>query len=207
MKITLTTFLTIDGVYQAPGGPEEDPGGGFEHGGWSAPYGDDDFGRFMVGVIGRAEAFLLGRRTYDIFASYWPAITDPADPIAGPLNTLPKYVPTNTLTSADWHNTRLLHGDLAEEVGALRKQDGGELQIHGSGALAGALLRLGLIDTMHLLTFPVALGTGKRLFEPGVVPTAFALTGSEVTGKGVVITSYERRGAPTYGSYERPEQG
>ncbi|MGC0419974.1 dihydrofolate reductase family protein [Embleya sp. AB8] len=205
MKIILTTFLTLDGVYQAPGGPEEDPSGGFTQGGWSVPYGDEDFGRFMTGVIGRADAFLLGRRTYEIFASFWPKMTDPDDRIADRLNTLPKYVPTGTLTSADWANTRLLHGDLGTEVAALREQDGGELQIHGSGALAGSLLRLGLIDTMHLLTFPVAVGAGKRLFGAGVQPTAFALTDSRATGTGVVISSYERRGAPTYGTYDLPE--
>lgn len=205
MKLTLTTFLTLDGVYQAPGGPEEDPSGSFEQGGWSVPYGDDDFGTFMTEVFERVDAFLLGRRTYEIFASYWPRITDPADPIATRLNGLPKYVPTGTLTSADWANTKLLGGDLGKEVGALKEQDGRELQIHGSGALAGALLRLGLIDTMHLLTFPVALGAGKRLFEPGVQPTAFTLTGSRTTGTGVVINSYERTGAPTYGTYEPPE--
>ncbi|MYS82572.1 dihydrofolate reductase [Streptomyces sp. SID5474] len=201
MKLILTTFLTLDGVYQAPGGPEEDPSGGFEHGGWSVPYGDEDFGRFMTDVIGRADAFLLGRRTYEIFASYWPKVTDPANPIATRLNELPKYVPTGTLASADWANTKLLGGDLAEEVAALKEQDGHELQIHGSGALAGALLRLGLIDTMHLLTFPVAVGSGKRLFVPGVQPTAFTLTESRATATGVVLNSYERLGAPTYGSY------
>ncbi|MFI1383388.1 dihydrofolate reductase family protein [Embleya sp. NPDC020886] len=205
MKLVLTTFLTIDGIYQAPGGPEEDPSGAFEHGGWSVPYGDDDFGRFMTDVIGRAEAFLLGRRTYEIFASYWPKMTAPDDLIADRLNRLPKYVPTATLTSADWANTTLLGGDLGREVAALKQRDGGELQIHGSGALAGALLRLGLIDTMHLLTFPVVVGTGKRLFTPDLQPTAFTLTESRTTGTGVVIDSYERVGAPTYGSYERPE--
>ncbi|MBP1161031.1 dihydrofolate reductase [Rhodococcus sp. PvR044] len=199
MKLTVTTFVTLDGVYQAPGGPEEDPSDGFVHGGWSAPYGDEDFGGFMIEVFDQADAFLLGRKTYEIFASYWPNHDDPADPIAGRLNRLPKHVASTTLAAADWQNSRLITGDTRRAVADLKAQDGRELQVHGSGALVQWLLREGLVDTLHLLSFPVLLGTGKRLFPTDSLPTAFALAQSRVTGRGVVISSYERSGEPEYG--------
>ncbi|MFI8930000.1 dihydrofolate reductase family protein [Streptomyces sp. NPDC053474] len=202
MKITLTQFQTLDGVIQAPGGPEEDTSDGFPHGGWSVPYGDDDFGRFVEEVFGRVDAFLLGRRTYEIFAGYWPKMTDPADPIASRLNALPKYVASRTLTGADWAGTEIIgRDDLLRDVGALKERPGRELQLHGSADLARSLLAHDLIDTLHLLTFPVVLGTGKRLFAEGGLPTAFRHTASRTTSKGVVITSYDRAGRPEYGSY------
>ncbi|GHC56797.1 dihydrofolate reductase family protein [Streptomyces flavofungini] len=202
MKLTLTQFLTLDGVIQAPGGPEEDTSGGFTHGGWSFPYGDEDFLRFVTEVFDRADAFLLGRRTYDIFASYWPRHTDPADPIASRLNALPKHVASTTLTAADWQGAQLIgREDLVKDVTALKEQPGRELQLHGSAGLAQSLLRHDLIDTLHLLTFPVALGTGKRLFADGGLPTAFRHTGARTTSKGVAIHTYERDGRPEYGSY------
>ncbi|MFE9834160.1 dihydrofolate reductase family protein [Streptomyces sp. NPDC005551] len=200
-KLTLTSFVTLDGVHQAPGGPDEDRSDGFEQGGWSVPFGDEDFGRFVTGVFDRADAFLLGRRTYDIFASYWPKVTDPADPIASRLNSLPKYVPSSTLTDPTWSGTTVLGGDLAEEVTALKQSTGRELQVHGSGALARSLLALDLVDTVHLLTFPVVLGAGRRLFTDGVVPTAFRHTGGSTTGTGVTLHTYEAAGRPEYGSY------
>ncbi|MFD0363928.1 dihydrofolate reductase family protein [Nocardia sp. GCM10030253] len=202
MELSLTQFVTLDGVYQAPGGPREDPSGGFTHGGWSAPFGDDDFGAFMVEVFEQVDAFLLGRRTYEIFAGYWPKITDPTDPIATKLNSLPKYVVSTHLGNAAWSPVEVLRGDLVEEVTALKERRGRELQVHGSGNLAHSLLAAGLIDTMHLLTFPVLLGTGKRLFTEDVQPTGFDVTGSRTTGSGVVITTYRNAGAPKYGSYE-----
>ncbi|MFD4182881.1 dihydrofolate reductase family protein [Rhodococcus sp. NPDC058514] len=205
MKLTVTTFVTLDGVYQAPGGPQEDPSGGFIHGGWSVPFGDEDFGRFMTEVFDEADAFLLGRKTYEIFASYWPQHNDPADPIATRLNELPKHVVTSTLAAAEWQNTRLITGDPGREVAALKEQDGRELQVHGSGALVQWLLREGLIDTLHLLSFPVLLGTGKRLFPTDALPTAYALTQSRVTSTGVVISLYERAGEPEYGDYAETE--
>ncbi|MFF4488774.1 dihydrofolate reductase family protein [Streptomyces sp. NPDC001544] len=205
-KLVVTTFVTLDGVYQAPGGPQEDPSGGFEQGGWSVPYGDEDFGRFMTEVFGRAGAFLLGRRTYDIFASYWPKVTDPHDPIAGRLNGLPKYVVSATdLDTSGWSRTTTLTGDLTEEVTALKESTEGELQVHGSGALVQSLLALDLADTIHLLTFPVVLGAGRRLFPEGAVPTAFRHTGGRATAAGVCIQSYDFAGRPEYGSYELPE--
>ncbi|MFH8294323.1 dihydrofolate reductase family protein [Streptomyces sp. NPDC018059] len=202
MKITFTQFLTLDGVFQAPGGPDEDRGGGFEHGGWSVPYGDEDFGAFMDQVFEQADAFLLGRGTYEIFAGYWPAVHDPDNLVATKLNDLPKYVASTTLTGADWQGTRIIgRDDLVKDVTALKGQPGRELQMHGSGRLAQSLMGHDLIDTLHLLTFPVVLGTGKRLFAEGVLPTAFRLTQSRTTSTGVVIGTYERAGRPEYGSY------
>ncbi|MFB7352586.1 dihydrofolate reductase family protein [Streptomyces gardneri] len=199
--LSLTQFLTLDGVHQAPGGPQEDPSGGFEHGGWSVPYGDEDFGQFMNEVFTRPTAFLLGRRTYEIFAGYWPKQTDPDDPVAGKLNALPKYVATTTLTSADWAGTTLLRGDVAKEVAELKGSLDGEIQMHGSGGLARTLLDNDLIDTLHLLVFPVILGAGRRLFSDGVRPTAFRHTAARTTGSGVAIHTYELAGRPEYGSY------
>ncbi|MFI8192681.1 dihydrofolate reductase family protein [Streptomyces sp. NPDC085946] len=204
-KLVLTTFLTLDGVYQAPGGPSEDTRDGFDQGGWSVPYGDEDFVRFVTGVFDRAGAFLLGRVTYDIFAAHWPRVTDPDDPIAARLNGLPKYVASTTLTDPGWAGTTVLGGDLAAEVAALKERTDGELQIHGSGALARSLLARDLVDTVHLLTFPVVLGAGRRLFPEGAVPTAFRHTGGQVTGAGVSVQSYDLAGRPEYGSYQLPE--
>ncbi|MEV6275044.1 dihydrofolate reductase family protein [Nocardia sp. NPDC051832] len=200
MRLSFTQFVTIDGVYQAPGGPEEDTSAGFTHGGWSAPFDDEAFGAFMTEVFDQADAFLLGRRTYDIFASYWPLHNDPADPIAARLNDLPKYVATSTLEHADWSGTELLQGDIVKEVTALKERPGRELQVHGSGNLAQTLFAHDLIDTLHLLTFPVLLGTGKRLFTPDAQPTNFRLAGTRATSTGVVISSYERAGRPEYGT-------
>ena len=200
-KLVSTLFVTLDGVYQGPGGPEEDTRGGFEHGGWSFVYGDDDFGRFVVEVFDRSGAYLLGRRTYDIFAGYWPLKTDPADPIASKLNALPKYVASSTLTEASWAGTTVLGGDLAKEVTDLKERTDGELQVHGSGALVRSLLALGLVDTLHLVTFPVVLGSGLRLFPEGTAPMAFRHTGGRITSTGVSIQSYDLAGRPTYGSY------
>lgn len=204
-KLVVTTFVTLDGVYQAPGGPQEDTRDGFEQGGWSVPYGDEDFGRFVDGVFSRVGAFLLGRRTYDIFASYWPRMTDPADPVAGKLNALPKYVASTTLTDPGWAGTTVLRGDLAEEVTALKERTDGELQLHGSGALARSLFALDLVDTLHLLTFPVVLGAGRRLFPEGSMPSAFRHTGGEITAAGVSVQTYDFSGRPEYGSYGLPE--
>ncbi|BBC31805.1 Deaminase [Streptomyces graminofaciens] len=204
-KLVSTVFVTLDGVYQAPGGPQEDTRGGFEHGGWSFWYADDDFGRFVDESFSRVGAFLLGRRTYDIFASYWPKVTDPANLIAGKLNALPKYVASSTLTDPAWPGTTVIGGDLAKEVTALKERTDGELQVHGSGALVGSLLALDLVDTLHLLTFPVVLGSGHRLFTEGAVPTAFRHAGGRITGKGVSIQTYELAGRPKYGSFELPE--
>ncbi|MEU0009233.1 dihydrofolate reductase family protein [Streptomyces sp. NPDC006314] len=205
-KLVSTVFVTLDGVYQAPGGPQEDPSGGFEQGGWSFPYGDDDFGRFVSEVFDGVGAFLLGRRTYDIFASFWPKVTDPADPVASKLNTLPKYVVSSTLRAPEWSGTTVVSGDLAKEAAALKERTDGELQIHGSGALVRSLVDLRLVDTLHLLTFPVVLGAGRRLFVDGAVPTRLTHRGGRVTGMGVSIQTYDVAGGPEYGSYGLPEE-
>ncbi|MEU9700377.1 dihydrofolate reductase family protein [Streptomyces sp. NPDC047981] len=201
-KLSLTQFVTLDGIYQAPGGPDEDRRGGFEHGGWAFPFDDDDFGAFVDEVFGRPAAFLLGRHTYEIFASYWPKQTDPANPIASQLNALPKYVVSRTLKSADWDPTTILSGDAVQEVAALKDRVDGEIQMHGSGGLARTLLAADLIDTLHLLVFPIVLGTGFRLFAEGAKPTAFRNIASRTTSKGISINTYEPAGRPEYGTFE-----
>ncbi|MEU1177130.1 dihydrofolate reductase family protein [Streptomyces sp. NPDC005820] len=205
-KLVSTIFVTLDGVYQAPGGPQEDTRDGFTQGGWSFAFADEGFGGFVNEVFDGVGAFLLGRRTYDIFASYWPKVTDPAHPVAGKLNALPKYVPSATLTDPRWAGTTVLGGDLAKEVTALKETTDGELQVHGSGALVQSLLALDLVDTLHLLTFPVVLGTGLRFFAEGAVPTAFRHTAGRVTGAGVSIQTYDFAGRPNYGSFGPPEE-
>ncbi|MEU0331831.1 dihydrofolate reductase family protein [Streptomyces sp. NPDC006193] len=205
-KLVSTVFVTLDGVHQAPGGPQEDTRDGFAQGGWSFPYGDDDFGGFVDEVFAGAGAFLLGRRTYDIFASFWPKVTDPADPVASKLNTLPKYVVSSTLQAPEWSGTTVVGGDLAEEIAALKERTDGDLQTHGSGVLVRTLLDLRLVDTLHLLTFPVVLGAGRRLFTEGTVPTRFRHRGGRVTGSGVSIQTYDVAGSPEYGSFELPDQ-
>ena len=201
MRLTVTTFVSLDGVMQAPGGPEEDRSDGFEQGGWLVPYADDDMGQAMVGFFEDADAFLLGRRTYEIFAGFWPKVTNPNDPIAGKLNNLPKYVPTRTLADASWSGTTLLKGDLAEEIAKLKAQPGRELQVHGSGRLAQALMQHGLVDEYRLLTYPVILGAGRRLFADGAKPTVLRPVDNKTTSTGVSIDVYQPVGEPTYGSF------
>jgi dihydrofolate reductase len=205
MRLTLHTFLTVDGVMQAPGGPDEDPSSGFAHGGWSAPYGDEDFGTAMTGWFGNVSAFLLGRKTYEIFSSHWPRVTDPGDPIASKLNALPKYVASTTLASADWHNSTILGGDVVAEVAKLKELPGDELQVHGSGALAHTLIDHDLIDEYRLLVFPVHLGSGKKLFRDGAKAAALRLISATTTGSGVVIATYQPAGPVRYGSYALDE--
>ena len=204
-ELTITTFLSIDGVMQAPGGPNEDTSGGFTHGGWVFPYADDDFGKIMVGVFSKAEAFLLGLTTWEIFAGYWPKVTDPGDPIAGKLNSLPKFVASRTRTTFGWNGSALVR-DAAAEVPALKRRFAGELQVHGSGALAQTLIQNDLIDEYRLLVFPVLIGTGKRLFGGGTVPAAMKLVRSATTSAGVVFSVYRRAGKLRTGSFELPDK-
>jgi dihydrofolate reductase len=206
MKLTLHTFLTLDGVMQAPGGPEEDADGEFAHGGWSFPYGDEDFGAAMTGWFGHASAFLLGRKTYEIFSGHWPRVTDPADPVASKLNALPKYVASTTLTSVDWHNSSLLGGDVATEVARLKELPGDELQVHGSGDLAQTLIEHDLIDEYRLLYFPVHVGSGKKLFTEGTRPAALRLVSTSATSTGVIIAAYVPDGPLRLGSYALPSE-
>ena len=201
MRLTLQSFLTLDGVMQAPGGPDEDPDGGFDHGGWTFPYADEVSGAAIAGSFSDAGGFLLGRKTYEIFAGYWPKVTDPDNPIAGPLNRLPKYVASRTLSSVDWSGSVLLGGDVVAEIGALKEQPGGELQVHGSGNLVQTLIDEDLIDEYRLLWFPVHLGKGKRLFGDGRIPGALRLTGVQETSTGVIMTTYEPDGPVRIGSF------
>lgn len=201
MRLTLHTFLTLDGVMQAPGAPDEDTDGGFRYGGWSFPYGDEDFGAAVTGWFAHVSAFLLGRKTYQIFAGHWPHVTDPGDPIASKLNALPKYVASTTLTSADWHNSSLLGSDVVAEVTKLKEQPGGELQVHGSGGLAHTLIEHDLIDEYRLLYFPVHLGSGKKLFRDGAKAAALRLTSATTTSTGVIIATYQPAGPVRHGSY------
>ncbi|WP_243420543.1 dihydrofolate reductase family protein [Micromonospora globispora] len=203
MRLTLTTFLTVDGVMQAPGGADEDRAGGFDLGGWLPPHFDETVGQYMGEVLDRADAFLLGRRTYDIMAAFWPHVTDPAEGGPdNPLNRLPKYVATNRTDELTWAGSHRLEGDLAKAVTELKDRPGRELQVHGSGALARSLMREGLIDTYHLLIFPVVLGRGHRLFADGVPPAGLRLADSRTSGSGVTMLTYESAGAPVFGSVE-----
>ena len=205
MRLTLHTFVTLDGVMQAPGGPDEDRDGGFEYGGWQFTYGDQDVGAAIVNWFTQASAFLLGRRTYQIFAGYWPRVTDPDDPIASRLNALPKYVASATLASVDWHNSHLLDGDLPAEVAKLKEQPGNELQVHGSGELAQTLIEHDLVDEYRLLTYPVRLGSGKKLFRGGAKAAALRLTSGTVTSSGIIVATYQPDGPVRLGSYALDE--
>ncbi|MEV7105436.1 dihydrofolate reductase family protein [Streptomyces atroolivaceus] len=202
-KLTLTTFVSLDGVMQAPGGPDEDTTGGFEYGGWLVPFADEGMGNFMDEIFDRSGAFLLGRRTYDIFSAYWPQVTDPQDPIASRLNTLPKHVVSTTLTDPVWENTTVVAGDVPAEVAGLKERTAeGELQIHGSGTLAQSLMAHDLIDEVNLLVYPVYLGSGRRLFPDGGQPTAFELTGARTTGSGIAIHTYRPAGRARFGTFD-----
>ncbi len=209
MKLTVQTFVTLDGVMQAPGGPEEDPSNGFAYGGWQAPFGDEEVGAFVHELNSHASAFLLGRRTFDIFRSYWPDQTDPDNPIATALNSLPKYVASRTLTEAEatWRGEypdtgRLLPGDVVAALRALKDEPGDELQVWGSGDLMRTLLRHALVDRLRILTYPVLLGSGQRLFDEGVVPVTLAPVDMRVTAGGIVLAVYEPAGPVETGTIE-----
>lgn len=198
-KLVAGTFLTLDGVMQAGGGPDEDREGGFKHGGWMAPFFDEKGGAIMTDWIKGAGGFLLGRKTYEIFAGYWPKQTDPAHEIAKALNTKPKYVASRTLDKVSWNNSTLLKGDLAEAVTRLKAQDGGEIQVHGSGKMLQTLFKHDLVDTLRIWQFPVVLGTGKRLFAEGVIPRSFRLVDTDQNTRGAVFHVYERAGDVRHG--------
>jgi len=201
-KLVVDTFTTLDGVMQAPGGPDEDRDGGFRHGGWLVPYFDEKFVEIMTDWTKRAGAFLLGRKTYEIFAGSWPKSTDPADEIAMALNTRPKFVASRTLDTLAWNNSHLLKGDVAEEVAKLKAQEGGEIQVHGSSNLIQTLLKHDLVDTLRIWQFPVTLGTGKRLFGEGTIPRSFRLVDTQLNTTGAVLHDYERVGGLKYGEVE-----
>jgi dihydrofolate reductase len=200
MRLTVTTFLTVDGVMQSPGAPEEDPRDGFDLGGWLPPHFDEATGQYMNEVFDAADAFLLGRRTYEAMAGFWPQVDDPANRVGTALNSLPKHVVTATLTELSWSGAVPLTGNIAKQVAALKEAPGRELQIHGSGALARFLIGQGLVDAYRLVIFPVVLGRGQRLFADGTRPSTLHLVDTRSTGSGVVMHSYETAGAPTFGS-------
>jgi dihydrofolate reductase len=197
-KLVVGTFVTLDGVMQAPGGPDEDRDGGFEHGGWTVPFFDEELGDQMVELIGRTDAILLGRKTYDVFIQHWPHVGD-EDPIAAKLNSAPKYVVSRTLDSADWQNTTVLRGELRDEIPQLKEQHD-EVQVPGSASLIQSLLREDLVDEFSVLVFPIVLGTGKRLFGEGTIPRSMRLVETKTFPTGVALHRYERVGAPEYGA-------
>lgn len=199
-KLTASTFVSLDGVLQAPGAPAEDPSGGFALGGWTFSFWDEVMGRSMSGFDGRDRELVLGRRTYEIFEAHWPY--QPADdPTAQSLNQARKHVASRTLRTLGWQNSTLLQGDVAQAVAALKAQPGPELQIIGSGRLIQTLQAAGLIDEYNVWTFPVVLGGGKRLFEDGAKPQALRLTKSETSTTGVLMCTYVPAGEVPGGSF------
>jgi dihydrofolate reductase len=201
--LIVNTFVTLDGVMQAPGGPEEDPTDGFTHGGWSAGYWDDAMGEKMGEVMGKPFDLLLGRKTYEIFAAHWPHVPD--EPGAEELNSARKYVASKTLDRVDWQNSTLLEGDVAEAVTRIKQEDGPEIQVHGSSDLIQMLLEHDLVDEFRLMIFPVVLGTGKRLFDDGAAPAGLTLADSATSSTGVVMATYKREGDIRYGSFALEE--
>jgi dihydrofolate reductase len=199
--LTIATFLTLDGVMQAPGGPDEDRDGVFDHGGWSFPYFSDDKGEVINDSFANADCFLLGRRTYEIFAGSWPNFPDTDNPVASALNTLPKYVVSTTLDDAGWQPTTIIRGDVPGAVAELKAQYDGEIQVHGSARLAQTLHAEGLIDEYRLFIDPVVLGNGKRLFEAGAVPTSLQLVDAAPLAKGSVRAVYRPAGKPGSGEF------
>ena len=197
-KIIVLSFITLDGVMQAPGGPEEDPTGGFRYGGWTVPYFDDFLGKTMVEQMSRPFDLLLGRKTYEIFAGYWPYQKDPS---AAGINTAKKYVASKTPLKLDWSNSTLISGDLVQEIKKLKKQDGPELQVHGSGNFIQTLLKHDLVDELWLKIFPITLGMGKRLFAEGTTAAAFTLREAQTSPRGVIVASYDRAGEVQTGSF------
>jgi dihydrofolate reductase len=194
-ELIVNTFLTVDGIMQAPGGPEEDPSSGFEHGGWSFGYWDEQMQGAMGELMSKPFDLVLGRKTYEIFAAHWPHSDDPG---AEPLNKANKHVASTTLTELEWENSKLIEGDVPDGVRALKHQDGPELQVHGSANLLQTLLEHELIDEFRLWTFPLVLGKGKRLFDGGTVPAGLELASSQVSSTGVIMATY-RSGAEIKG--------
>ncbi len=199
-KIIVTEFLTLDGVVQAPGGPEEDKSGDFAYGGWTVNYWDDKGGAVMDGFMSIPFELLLGKRTYDIFAAYWPHHKEIAS-AANPFNSTKKYVVSDTAFEPSWHNSTCITGDVVAEIKKLKEMDGPDLWVHGSGNLIQTLLKHHLIDRLHLWTFPVTVGEGKRLFAEGTQAEGFKLIDSKVSSTGVIIATYEPAGPLKTGSF------
>jgi dihydrofolate reductase len=198
-ELIVNTFLTLDGVMQAPGGPEEDDSGGFTYGGWSVNYWDEQMRQVMTEAMSTPFDLVLGRRTYDIFAAYWPHAPEEAG--AKPLNDATKYVVSRNRPTLEWEKSVLIEGDAAEGIAALKKEDGPELQVHGSGNLIQTLMRYNLVDRYRLWVFPLVIGSGKRLFSDGTIPSGLKLVDSQVSTTGVVIGTYEPAGEIVTGSF------
>ncbi len=191
-KIIVSEFLTLDGVMQAPGGPDEDRSGGFNHGGWQMPYFDEITAKAIIEGLTEAGGFLLGRKTYEIFAAYWPTAPAEEQAFAGPLNNLPKFVVSKTLREPlSWNNSTLIAGNVAEEVAKLKRQSGNDIRVIGSGELVQTLMKYDLVDEYDLMIHPLVLGSGKHLFREGVFPINLKLIDIKTTGKGVVIVTYQ----------------
>jgi dihydrofolate reductase len=201
MKLTAMVFLTLDGVYQGGGGPDEDRRGGFERGGWMAPFGDEETGQFITSVYERMDAMLLGRVTWDIWASYWPH-HDGGDPISHGINVVPKYVPSTTLTNPTWQNTHVIDGDIEAAVRELKAKPGRDLLLQGSGVLLRWLLERDLVDELHLLIYPVVVGDGLRLFPERGQTHRLELLASQVTPSGAMIQTYRPAGRATFGTLD-----
>jgi dihydrofolate reductase len=202
-KLIVTTFMTLDGVMQGPGGPDEDREGGFEHGGWSVGYWDEMMGRVTEEIHLEPDAVLFGRKSYEILAGYWPNVGDD-DRLAAKLNSVHKYVASRSLEKLEWQNSTLLEGDVAEAIARLKSEDGGPLLVIGSSDLIQTLLRHDLVDTFKVWTFPVVVGEGKRLFGGGTIPAGLELTDIKTSTTGVTIATYERAGeikGGTFGAY------
>jgi dihydrofolate reductase len=198
-KLLVTTFVSLDGVMQAPGGRDEDRDGGFEHGGWAVPHIDQHFIQLMTALISRAGALLIGRKTYDIFAASWP-LAEVDDPIGAKMNSMPKYVASRTLDTVSWQNSTLLTGDVTEAVSKLKQGEGGEIQVHGSGELIQTLVEHDLVDEFDVLVFPVLIGSGKRLFAEGTIPAGLKLVDTTTLSTGVLVSTYARDGEVKYGA-------
>lgn len=196
-KIILLEFITLDGVMQGPGGPNEDTSGDFKYGGWTVPYFDDFAGKIMGEQMKEPFSLLLGRKTFEIFASYWP---QHAEDWPG-INESTKYVVSNTLSSADWKNSVIIQGDIVTKLQKIKQEDGPDLQVFGSGNLVQTLLKNDLVDELWLKIFPIVLGKGKHLFEEGTIPAAFTLTESQVSPAGVIFANYRRSGDVKTGSF------
>ncbi|MCW2978294.1 MAG: deaminase/reductase [Solirubrobacterales bacterium] len=201
MKLIVIEFVSLDGVSQGPGSPEEDTSDGFTQGGWLVPHMDEAFIHHAAEWLGQADALLLGRRTYDAFARDWPRITAPGDPFTALMNRLPKYVASNTLAAGTWNPTTILSGDVVGQVAELKQQPGREIQIHGSARLAQSLLAAGLIDELRLVVAPVVVGHGRRLFPDGGAPAGLRLISSETTPRGLALQIYAWAGLPDYATY------
>ncbi|QEN85458.1 dihydrofolate reductase family protein [Labrys sp. KNU-23] len=201
MKLVLMEFLSLDGVYQGPGGPDEDTTDGFTRGGWFVPFIDDALMRSVTAWVAEADGFLFGRRTYESFARDWPKMDDPNDLVASKLNGAPKYVASNSLEQAAWAPSTILSGDILGSVAQLKARPGRELQIHGSGRLAYSLLAAGLVDECRLMVAPVVLGQGRKLFREGGQPLGFKPVKTEMTPAGLTIQVYEKAGTPTFATY------